>query len=125
MTAKEKTIQILLNMLPVVVMIGLIVIVKNDYILAGIYLFIIAASLIIKYQAKDYLFFIFGFVLMIFAEILFVSTGVEEFVRNSFFGLMPIWLPVLWGYAFVVIKRVIVILNKSSWFEEIKQKILT
>ena len=106
-------------------MIGLIVIVKNDYILAGIYLFIIAASLIIKYQAKDYLFFIFGFVLMIFAEILFVSTGVEEFVRNSFFGLMPIWLPVLWGYAFVVIKRVIVILNKSSWFEEIKQKILT
>ncbi|MEK9158834.1 MAG: hypothetical protein AAB673_02435 [Patescibacteria group bacterium] len=125
MSAKQKATQILLNMLPVVVMIGLIVVVKNDYILAGIYLFIIAASLIIKYQAKDYLFFIFGFVFMIFAEILFVSTGVEEFIRNSFFGLMPIWLPVLWGYGFVVIKRVIVILNKSSWFEEIKQKILT
>ena len=125
MSAKQKATQILLNMLPVVVMIGLIPIVKNDYILVGIYLFIIAASLIIRYYPKDYLFLVFGFILMIFAEILFVSTGVEEFIRKSFLGLMPIWLPVLWGYAFVVIKRVIVILNKSSWFEEIKQKILT
>ena len=125
MSAKEKIIQILLNMIPIVVMVGLIPFIKNDYILAGIYLFIIAASLIIKYYPKDYLFLIFGFVLMIFAEVLFVSTGVEEFIRNSFFGLMPIWLPVLWGYAFVVMKRIIVILNKGSWFEEIKQKLLT
>lgn len=124
MTAKEKMIQLLLNMLPVVAMIGLIPFIKNDYILAGMYIFIIAASLIIKYQTKDYLFLVFGFVLMIFAEILFVSTGVEEFIRKSFFGLMPVWLPILWGYGFVVMKRVIVILNKGSWFEEIKQKII-
>ncbi|MBU0626560.1 hypothetical protein KKH82_03935 [Patescibacteria group bacterium] len=49
---------------------------------------------------------------MIFAEYFFVSTGVETFNRRSFMGIMPLWLPVLRAYAFVAIKRAIVILNK-------------
>ena len=48
---------------------------------------------------------------MIVSEYLFISTGVETFNRNSLFGLMPLWLPFLWGYAFVVMKRVIVVLD--------------
>jgi len=36
---------------------------------------------------------------------------VETFVRNSLFGLMPLWLPFLWGYGFVAIKRGIKILE--------------
>jgi hypothetical protein len=47
----------------------------------------------------------FGFIFMTLSEYLFISTGVEVFERDSLFGLMPLWLPFLWGYGFVVIKR--------------------
>jgi len=73
--------------------------------------FSILVSFIVKYNKKEYLFFLFGFIGMIVSEYLFISTGVETFNRNSLFGLMPLWLPFLWGYAFVVMKRVIVVLD--------------
>lgn len=107
----KKILAILLNAIPILLMILLIIFVKNDYILTGIYILIIIVSFAVKYEKKEYLFFIFGFIIMIISEYLFVSTGVETFVRNSLFGLMPLWLPFLWAYAFVAIKRTIKILD--------------
>jgi len=107
----KKILAILLNAIPILLMILLIIFVKNDYILTGIYILIIIVSFAVKYEKKEYLFFIFGFIIMIISEYLFVSTGVETFVRNSLFGLMPLWLPFLWAYAFVAIKRAIKILD--------------
>ena len=49
---------------------------------------------------------------MILSEAFFISTGVETFTRTSLLGIMPLWLPVLWGYAFVAIKRAILILDQ-------------
>ena len=48
---------------------------------------------------------------MIIAEYFFVSTGAETFLRKSLFGIMPLWLPFIWAYAFVAMKRAINILN--------------
>jgi len=48
---------------------------------------------------------------MILVEGLFISTGVETFNRNSLLGIMPIWLPIIWGYGFVSIKRLIEIIE--------------
>ncbi len=112
MKIKDKILQVFLNTVPIILMIALIPIFKNDYILTGIYALIITISFAIKYDQKDYLFFIFGFIIMIISESFFVSTGVETFIRNSLFGLMPLWLPVLWAYAFVAMKRAIIILDK-------------
>ena len=112
MKIKDKVLQIFLNTIPVILMIALIPVFKNDYVLTGIYALIIAVSFAIKYEQKDYLFFVFGFIIMIISEYFFVSTGVETCVRNSLFGLMPLWLPVLWAYGFVAMKRVIIILDK-------------
>ncbi len=39
------------------------------------------------------------------SEYFFISTGVETFIRNSLFGVMPLWLPILWGYGFIAIRR--------------------
>jgi hypothetical protein len=49
---------------------------------------------------------------MTFFEFIFIQTGVEVFQRNSLFDLMPLWLPFLWAYGFVVMKRSIVLLMK-------------
>ena len=86
-------------------MIGLIPLVKNDYLLTLVYVGIIVVSLSIKRERNDISIFIFGFFIMIISESIFISTGVETFIQNSLFGIMPLWLPFLWAYGFVAIKR--------------------
>ena len=108
---QNKVVKIFINIIPVILMIGLIPLIKNDYWLALIYAVIIIVSGAIKYEKGEYIFLLFGFFAMTISEYFFVSTGVETFNRNSLFGLMPIWLPLLWGYGFVVMKRAIKILE--------------
>ncbi|MBN2454116.1 DUF2878 family protein [Candidatus Woesearchaeota archaeon] len=112
MKAKSKILQIFLNTIPIVVMIALIPAVKSDYMLAGAYACIIAAAFVVKREKKDWVFFLFGFFVMIVAECFFVSTGVETFERNSLFGVMPIWLPLLWAYVFVAMRRAVAVLDE-------------
>jgi hypothetical protein len=107
----KKIFSIFVNTLPVLLMILLIPFVKNDYLLAVIYFVLTVVAFVIKRNKNDFLFYVFGFFIMILSEYLFTSTGVETFNRNTLFGLMPIWLPLLWAYGFVVIKRSAEILN--------------
>lgn len=111
MLIRDKIYKIFLNAVPVLVMIGLIPLVSNDYLLTLIYAVIIIGALLIKRTSNDLLILAFGFCIMVASEYLFVSTGVETFVRNSLFGLMPLWLPFLWAYGFVAIKRSVVVLS--------------
>lgn len=108
----KKTKAIFLNALPVLIMVGIIPLISNDYVLTFIYIAIIVLALAIKTEKNDLLIFFFGFCIMIVSEYLFISTGVETFERKSLFGLMPLWLPFLWGYGFVAIKRAVKILDK-------------
>lgn len=107
-----KTKLIVTYCIPIVVMIGLIPFVLNDYVLTAIYILFTAALLFIKSEKNDLLAFLFGLVGITISEAFFVGTGVETFLRESLFGLMPLWLPFLWAYAFVTIKRSLRILDK-------------
>lgn len=109
----QKIAKIFLNALPIIVMISLIPFVRNDFALTGLYCAIIIAALLVKYEKRDYIFLVFGFIALFFSELFFVSTGVEIFLRTSLFGVLPLWLPFLWAYAFVAIKRSIIILNNN------------
>ncbi|MFZ2187644.1 MAG: hypothetical protein WAV46_03425 [Candidatus Moraniibacteriota bacterium] len=110
----KKVSSILLNATPVLIMIGLIPIIQNDYLLTFADLGIIIASLVFKRYRNDVLVLIVGFCIMIVSEYLFISTGVETFNRNGLFGLMPLWLPFLWGYGFVAIKRSIAVIDTQN-----------
>lgn len=112
MKFKEKVLRLFLNALPVILMIALIPSVENDYVLSLAYVFIISGAFLVKRDRKDFAFLIFGFITMAVSEFFFISTGVETFIRNSLLGLMPVWLPLLWAYAFVAIRRGIIILDK-------------
>ncbi|OGZ00619.1 MAG: hypothetical protein A3B13_02190 [Candidatus Liptonbacteria bacterium RIFCSPLOWO2_01_FULL_45_15] len=107
----SKIRQIFFNALPVLIMVGLIPLVPNDYHLSMVYILIIGAAFYVKKEKNDLLFFVFGFFVMAIFENLFVKTGVETFQRNSLLGVMPLWLPLLWGYGFVAIKRSIIVLE--------------
>ena len=92
-------------------MIGLIPLVQNDYLLAVLDVAIISIALFLKLERNEILILLSGFFLMIIFEFFFISTGVETFVRHTLFGIMPLWLPVLWSYGFVAIKRAAEILK--------------
>ncbi len=108
----HKIVRIVVQSIPILVMIALIPFVKNDYLLTAIYVVVILICLYIKKENKDITVFLCGFIAMVLSEYIFISTGVETFIRNSLFGLMPLWLPFLWGYAFIAIKRSVRILEK-------------
>lgn len=98
--------KIILNIIPILIMIGLISIIENDYLLTFLYIIIISISLFVfKCKKNEIKVMAFGFIIMILFESIFISTGVEVFIRNSLFGIMPIWLPFLWSYGFFAIKR--------------------
>ena len=106
----HKAFQIFVQALPVLLMIGLIPFVVNEYILTVVYVAIIITALALKRMERDLLFLAFGSLIMTISESLFISMGVETFQRHTLFGLMPLWLPFLWGYGFVAIKRSVGIL---------------
>lgn len=108
----DKTYKIFLNACPILLMVGLIPLIKNDLFLAVAYMLIIVGSFRIKLEKNELTIFTFGFFIMIFFEFIFISTGVEVFYRNTLFGLMPLWLPLLWAYGFVAIKRSTDVLNQ-------------
>ncbi len=107
-------VSIALNLIPVVVMVGCIPLVESDLLLTAIYASIIFVALALWRKRGDATVLLFGFVAMTISEYFFIMTGVETFNRVSFLGVMPLWLPFLWAYGFVVMKRVVVILG----FEE-------
>jgi hypothetical protein len=104
---------LIVNAAPVAFMIALIPAIKNDYFLAGIYLAIAAMSFVLYREKNDLYAYVFGLLIITLAETYFIMTGVEVFQRTSFLGIMPIWLPLLWAYAFVAIKRSVRMLDIS------------
>lgn len=99
--------------MPVVVMIALVPLVPNDYALTIVYLAIIGVSAL-RYTREDIAFLAFGFCALLAGEYLFLLTGVESFTRHTLFGVMPLWLPFLWAYVFVAIKRGVVLFGRYS-----------
>jgi len=110
MNLRDKFLHIFLQAIPIIIMIRLIPVFKNDYVLTGIFILIIIFAFRYEYHKKEYLFFWFGFFGMLIFEYFFLSRGVEKFLRDSLLGIMPLWLPFLWAYSFVVIKRAVVII---------------
>ncbi|MBI2024045.1 hypothetical protein HYT00_01515 [Candidatus Giovannonibacteria bacterium] len=109
----QKILKILVNIIPAAIMIGLIPLVQNDYLLAVVYIVIIIAAFVVHREQLDFTAFFVGLFAMTISEYVFISTGAEIFTRQTFLGVMPIWLPVLWGYGFVVIERAVKILRDN------------
>ncbi len=104
--------RILRECLPLIFMVALIPCVYNDYVLTVVYFVSGIILILAKNKQHDWLVYGVGLVAMTFFEFIFIQTGVEVFQRNSLFDLMPLWLPFLWAYGFVVMKRSIVLLMK-------------
>ena len=97
--------KIILNVIQILVMILLVKVIKNDYYLIIVYALLILTMLKINYEKNEYKLLISGIIFMFVTEYIFISTGIETFTSQTLIN-MPIWLPLLWGYGFIVINRV-------------------
>ena len=107
----KKIFLIMQESVPIFIMVALIPLVNNDYFLTYIYVVIIITALYIKRKTNDIVTMLVGFVAMTFFESIFIATHVEVFQRQSLLGIMPLWLPFLWAYGFIVIKRSLFIIE--------------
>jgi len=78
----------------------------NNNLLLG-FILIIAWGIGIKFWHKnhDILFFIIGAIIGPIGEIVCVHFGVWQYTNPSFLGI-PVWLPLAWGLAVVLVKRI-------------------
>jgi|SRR3989344_3713637 len=97
--------KIIPNIVPILIMIGLIPFFTNDYYLLLSYTILIVVFLKVHYEKNEYRLLLAGIIFMFIAEYIFISTGVEIFTSKTLVN-MPIWLPILWGYGFIAMRRV-------------------
>ncbi len=82
---------------------------------------LIAVSLIILwlvvmkflYKKHDIYFFVTGAAVGTIAETISIYSGVWEYANPTYLGI-PLWLPIAWGFAAVLIRRIAEILAESK-----------
>jgi len=97
---------IFLELIPVIIgKILLIFFWRSNLLLTFLYLIVIGAAFKIKYEKREWIVFLLGAVVGLLIEIGAVFIGFESFVEPLFLGI-PLWMPLTWGYGFIVIRRI-------------------
>ena len=78
---------------------------QNNFLLSV--LLVVAWAIGIKFWHKkqDILFFVTGAIIGPIGEIVCIYFGVWQYTNSSFLGI-PIWLPLAWGLATMLVKRI-------------------
>ena len=79
---------------------------QNNFLLLTAYL-IISVSLILYHRdSSEFIIFGYGIAIGLIVEILGTQkSGYQSFTNPDIFGI-PVWLPIAWGYGFVAMKRI-------------------
>jgi len=112
MLSKIKIKSLIFEIIVFVVGLAIICLFYENNILTFVLLLLGFIGVITLHPKKhDLLFFFFAFVIGPIGEIVAIHFGVWTYANPSFLGI-PIWLPLVWGLAFICIKRFIQIFEK-------------
>lgn len=112
---KKTLIPIFLETLPLLIGIFLTYLFwKNNIILLAVYLIAISIILKIKYQRGDLSALFYGFIIGLIVETIGTSVShYQSFANPDFLGI-PMWLPIVWAYGFMLMKRIGVIIYNTK-----------
>ena len=95
---------------------------RSNILLLGIYIVVIILLILVGKDRKTEIYIqIYGMVAGFVIEAIGTSiSGYQSFTNPDFFGI-PYWLPVVWGYGFIVMKRIALIISTGSpWASQVK-----
>ena len=103
---KNKFLEILLQVFLLILGLVVIWIIRNEIIISFAIIILLLLSFKIRYYKKEGLLFltgaVTGFTLEIVSDLIY---KLQYWQEGSLFGI-PIWLPILWGYGFIFIRRI-------------------
>jgi len=101
----KKVSKILSQLLPVFIMVALLFFFRSEIAITVLAIFLILITFKRKYCKKEIYVFLFGTAMGIFFELTGNFLLEQSWGEASFFTI-PIWLPLAWGYGFVIIRRI-------------------
>lgn len=88
--------------------------VENSLLLTAIYLAMTGLLLFLRYRHGDLFAFLYGAVLGFAIEVFETNiVHIHTFAHPDFLG-MPLWMPAVWGYGFLLMKRIGMILYEDA-----------
>ena len=112
---KENLKEILFQILSLIIAFIILTITKgNELIFTITVIFVLLINFKIKYYKGEWALFFIGLILGFFIEVILGLFYRMQYCQDSTLLGVPIWLPIIWGYAFVFIRRIgsIIIKNK-------------
>jgi len=113
---KENTKEILVQTASLLLAFIIMTFVKADeLIFTGAIILILLINFKIKYNKGEWTLFFLGFLLGLFIEVVLGLFYRMQYWENPSLLGVPLWLPFVWGYAFVFIRRIgnAIVKNKS------------
>ena len=101
----NKVKKILSELLPVFILLVLLLFFRSEIAITCLVILSILITFKIKYYKKEIYVFLFGSIMGILFELIGNFLLGQSWGEASFFTI-PIWLPLTWGYGFVLIRRI-------------------
>ena len=84
---------------------------QNSFLLFAIYIILSVVLILWRGDNSEFTIFIYGIIIGGLVEVIGTQvSGYQSFAEPDFLGI-PIWLPIVWGYGFVAMKRIGIILK--------------
>lgn len=97
---------LLFDILALVLLIAQFLVFRNEFVVAGSVVVLAVLFLVLHRERGEITLFIIGVILGIVLEVGGdMIYKLQYWEHGSFFGI-PYWLPLMWGYAFVFIRRI-------------------
>ncbi|MCK5107674.1 MAG: hypothetical protein KAQ83_03025 [Nanoarchaeota archaeon] len=112
----NKFLKVLLKALPLAGPMIVFIFTKNEYLIALSIILFITIILKVKYYKNEWIILLVGIVCGIIGEVGGdLIYKMQSWESGSFFGV-PIWLPLFWGYIFLLTRRVgnLIVKNKEN-----------
>ena len=101
----NKAKEIFFLLIPIIVALVIFVFLRGEIILTVLILLTLIATFKIKYCKKEWQLFLVGFIIGLIFELIGNFLLGQSWPEASFFTI-PIWLPIGWGYGFVIMRRI-------------------
>lgn len=101
----KKAGKVLLELLPVIVVLILMIFFRGEIAITIFAVLMILATFMIRYNKKELYLFILGSLMGVLFETVGNKLLGQSWGESSFLAI-PLWLPLTWGYGFVLIRRI-------------------